>query len=115
MAKTDQVKNPEPKRNADKALGAIKDKAKAHEKLNEVLKQPQLQKVIDEFTGNPDARKEAGKDIVGHLKRKGVVLPEGVTVELKDDNWSIWFCWNGGGVTCCCWWDWWWGWACACW
>lgn len=113
MAKSDHMNNPERKRSAEEALASIK-RPKAHEKLEKVLRHPQLQAALDELHGNPEKRKEASRDIAGYLARKGVELPEGVTVELKDDNWSFWVCWGDGTYTCCVWFDWWWGWAGAC-
>ena len=115
MARSDEIKNTGPKHSADEALDRLKGKPKAYEKLQKVVKHPKLQAALDEFQGNPEKRKEAAQDVAGYLRRKGIDIPEGVEVQFKDDNWSIWLCYrDDAGWTCCLWFDWYWGWGVGC-
>jgi hypothetical protein len=47
---------------------------------------------MEEFHDNPRARLSASKNGNRYLKRKGVELPEGVIVTMKDNNWRVSVC-----------------------
>jgi hypothetical protein len=53
------------------------------------LEDRKFQAALDEFHDKPAARALASKDLVGYLKRKGVMIPDGMKLTLHDNNWEI--------------------------
>jgi hypothetical protein len=75
--------------------------AKSVQDLNRFLRNAQFQAALDEFYDNPKARASASKNATGYLKRRGVSIPSGMEVTMRDNNWRISVCVTALGHTGC--------------
>ncbi|HKO95707.1 MAG TPA: hypothetical protein VJU86_01855 [Pyrinomonadaceae bacterium] len=66
--------------------------AKLTQDISRFLKSARFLAALDEFHDNPDARKAASKNAPSYLKQRGVAIPKGMKVTLKDNNWSVKLC-----------------------
>ena len=79
---------PMPKEHREQATAI----AKSAQDLSRLLRNGKFRAALDEFHDDPDARKAATKNTASYLKRRGVPIPEGMTITLRDNNWSLELC-----------------------
>jgi len=66
--------------------------ARAARELSRFVRSSQFRAALDEFHDNPAARKAASKDTAGYLEQRGIKIPDGMRIALKDNNWNVSLC-----------------------
>ena len=81
---------PMPKEHREQATAV----AKSAQDLSRLLRNAKFRAALDEFHDDPEARKAASKNAVRYLKRRGVPIPDGMAITLRDNNWHLELCVN---------------------
>ena len=61
-----------------------RDKKRFHQEAARLLRNPRFREALEGLQNNPGDRDEAKRDPQGYLRRKGIDLPQGATVEFRD-------------------------------
>ena len=68
----------------EQANSASGDQAKFYREAARLVRNPQLQKALDELGANPSARGQAKQNPKAYLKGKGVDLPDELQVDVTE-------------------------------
>ena len=60
--------------------------------IAQIMNDPKFKTALDEFHDNAESRKLASKNATTYWKRKGVKVPKGISLTLKDNNWRVSAC-----------------------
>jgi hypothetical protein len=95
----DLAQNPDGAGNAQRQPGA---EAQFRQRAQQLLRDPQLRKALDDAFDSPTDRADLERDPKGYLRRKGAPIPDDCRVESYSGSYCIRFCflWYCTGWIC---------------